>query len=303
MHQFWLFCTMTKLPSIAIIFPIHNGWPDTRDCLESITKLNYPKNKLQLVIIDNGSQDDSLHKIKKYLKQKPLAVKLICNKVNVGFGKAFNQGIKAVKTKLILVTNNDLVFTKDCLKNIVQGFEIGKKIGIVSAAVFDKAYHRFNHDGFRLNPYLAYHQHDLTRANSPRECDWSLGPCFVIPKMLMEQLHGFDESYFVYFEDIDLSLRLRKLGYKIIYYPKAVAYHGYGRTIFQEKLATIFYHNFYSRFRCVFKNATLPQKITSLIFLIFIVPIYLSLRCKYNFFRPMWQGLMANLRGPRNQLR
>ncbi len=287
---------MKSYPKLSVIFPIHNGWEDTQNCLASLKKSTYPQEKLEIIIINNASKDNSVKGIQTFFPE----VKLINKRSNLGFAKAVNLGIKESSAELILITNNDVIFEKNCLKELVKTFASGKKIGVVGGRVIWKNKGRLCIDGFRLNPFLAYHQHDLSGQKRARECDWISGNCLLTTGQTFRDLGGFDEKYFFYFEDIDLCLRARGAGWKILYCPTAIAYHVYGKTIFKENRKRIFYLGYRSRWRCVLKNASPLQIITSSLCLLTIFPAHQSWKAKYNTYFPMLKGLLYNLKHFKN---
>ncbi len=283
---------MKAWPKVSIIFPTYNGWKDTKDCLISIKNLNYPREKVEVIVVDNASTDKTVSFIRKNFPW----VKLLPQKKNLGFAKAINLGVKKNRSELILITNNDVVFEKDCLQALVKTLGDGPKIGAVGGRVYWKNQNKICIDGFRLNPYLGFHQFDLSGINRKRECDWVAGTCLLTKRKLFLNLGGFDEEYFFYFEDIDFCLRLKDAGLKLLYTPKAIAHHGYGRTTFKEKMEKIFFYGYRSRWRCLFKNASPLQIITSSIFLLTIPPLYQSWLTRHNIFKPMLKGLLSNLK-------
>lgn len=303
---------MKAYPTLTIIFPTYNGWKDTKDCLASIRNLNYPKEKLEVIVVDNASTDGTPEKFagpaQKMLKEenngsepahlnsRKLTIKLLINQVNLGFAKAVNLGAKEANSEIILITNNDVTFEKNCLQELLRALGDDPKIGVVGGKVYGKNQDRICIQGFRLNPYLGYHQFDLSGLNRKRECDWISGNCFLVRRKLFLDFGGFDKEYFFYFEDIDFCLRARKAGFKLLYTPEAIAYHGYAQTIFKEKLERIFYLGYRSRWRCLFKNASPPQIFTSSIFLLIFSPFYQSLKTHHNVFKPMLKGLLPNLK-------
>ena len=130
------------MPYISIIFPTHNGWQDTQECLKSIAKINYPQEKIEVIVVDNASKDIKdqklpIHdfvstrsgKIKKTYKK--LNIQFILNKRNLGFAKAVNQGLRKTKGEFLLVTNNDVVFDKEYLNKLVKFLSEHPKVGIV----------------------------------------------------------------------------------------------------------------------------------------------------------------------------
>src|SRR4030043_1428007 len=111
--------------------------------------------------------------------------------------------------------------------------------------------------------------------NHGRKSDWFSGPAMLIKKEVLEKAGYFDAGYFFAGEDYDLSLTIKRLGYKIIYTPKALIYHGFRRTGKpQKKNYQSIYNHFRGRFRCVIKNATILQMLTYFPIQFIAVPIY-----------------------------
>lgn len=286
-------------PKVSIVIPNWNLKKDLLACLASIEKLNYPLGSLEVIVVDNGSTDGSVKLLKglSLFKDSPYqGIKIIENKTNLGFAKAVNLGAKTASSEIILITNNDVVFEKNCLQELVKTLGSDPQIGVVGGKVYWKNKNKVGIDGFRLNPYLAYHQFDLSGLNRKRECDWIPGNCFLIRRKLFLDFGGFDEKYFFYFEDIDFCLRIKKAGFKLLFTPQAIVYHGYGKTIFKEKMEKIFYLGYRSRWRCLFKNASPFQVLTSSVFLLIFTPLYQSYLTRRNLFQPMLKGLFYNLK-------
>lgn len=284
---------MKKFPTVAIIFPTHDNWGETRDCLESITSLDYPKDKLEVIVVDNASTDGTPEKLKEFTR-KP-TIRLIENRTNLGFAKAVNLGVKKTKSELILITNNDIAFEKNSLAELVKTLITKPKVAVVGGQVYWKNNNQPCVNCFRLNPYLGYHQFDLSNSDQIRECDWISGSCFLAPKKLFLNLGGFDEEYFFYFEDIDFCLKAKRAGYKLLYCPKAILYHSYGKTISKESVEKIFYLGYASRWRCLLKNANSLQIISSFFFLLFSAG-YQSFLTRHNIYKPMLKGLISNFK-------
>ena len=119
-------------PKVSIIFPNFNGGNEPLECLASIQKLNYLKEKIETIVIDNGSSDGSDIEIKKRFPK----VKLIKNKSNLGFAKAINKGINKATGNFIFVTNDDLVFEKNSLKKLIEYARLHDEIGVIGGKIF-----------------------------------------------------------------------------------------------------------------------------------------------------------------------
>lgn len=110
------------LPLVKIIILNWNGWRDTIECLESLYKINYPS--YQVVVVDNGSTDDSVSRIKRWAKENGKTLEALEIKENLGFARGNNVGIKYVigneNPEYILILNNDTTVERDFLKAMVS---------------------------------------------------------------------------------------------------------------------------------------------------------------------------------------
>jgi GT2 family glycosyltransferase len=282
-----------KYKNISVIFPTFNGWSDTKECLTSVENNTYPKEKLEIIIVDNNSSDSTPRLIRKNFPQ----VVLIQQSRNIGFAKAVNVGIKNAKGEYLLITNNDVVFDKSYFKSMFDLAETDEKIGIIGGMVYSKnPKDKVGFDGLRVNPYLGYHQYDLKNLDKIRSCDLVSGNGMFIRQKMLEKIGLFDERYFFYFEDLDLCLRAKKKDYKIIFNPKAISYHGFGRTAFKQKANDVIYQGYKSKWQCIFKNASILQIVISLIaqFTIFILAQNIISNIKT--YKPMLRGVYWNIK-------
>lgn len=196
--------------------------------------------QVELIVIDNHSTDQTVRLIKDKFK----TVKLIQNKINIGFAAANNQGIKEAKGELILLLNSDTKVFNETLIKIIQFMDGNPSAGAVTCRVelangkLDPASHR----GFptpwnafcyfsgleKLFPktklFNGYHQgwKDL---GSAHEIDACSGAFFLVRKAVIDKIGLLDERFFMYAEDLDWAYRIKKGGYKIYYYPKTKIVH------------------------------------------------------------------------------
>lgn len=287
------------MSKVSIIFPTYNGWIDTRECLKSLQKLNFPKKALEIIVVDNNSHDGTVQNIK---KQFP-GVKLIKNSKNLGYSKAVNIAVRNSKSDYIVFSNNDIIVDKNYLREMVNLAESDSQIGIIGNMTYLKDQKRkLAFDGLRVNPYLGFHQYDLANLKRVRECDIPPSGGFMVRRKMLDKIGPLDEGYFLYFEDLDICLRAKKHGYKVIFNHKAIAYHSFGKTAFREKFEEIVYQGYKSKFRCLFKNATLLQIISSLIAQFTILIFVQNLKSEMKTYKPMLRGFWWNIKNLRETL-
>lgn len=250
---------------ISIVIPNFNGGQALLECLESVT--SNQQLVAEIILVDNASKDNSQLRAKKKFPQ----IKLIRFRQNKGFAKAVNAGIKKSKGKFIFVLNNDIQLTKSALEKLINTFDKDEKIGIVGGKIVDPK-GKFALAGFKPNPYLGFMIYDKRGKNKPKEIDWISGSAMMIKKPVFQKIGLFDEKYFFYYEDTDFCLRAKKAGFKLFYQPKAKIIHLGGissQELSQSKLNQYWYKG---KFRCILKNGTFLQILTSLLAQTFILP-------------------------------
>lgn len=230
------------MTGLSIIILSYNTKRVTRQCLQSLFKNLKKINKLEweVIVVDNGSKDGSLQMLENYKVHK--LIKLLKNKKNIGFAKANNQALKIAKGKYILFLNSDVIVEKVDFNKLIVYLDKNPKIGALTVKVrlptgkIDPACHRGFPTPWNSFCYFSklekvfgkmpligrifggYHLAYLN-LNTIHEVDSISGAFYFTRKDILKRLNGFDEKFFMYGEDIDLSLRIKKLGYKIFYYP------------------------------------------------------------------------------------
>lgn len=271
---------MKNFPKISIIFPTHNGITDTIDCLKSIRALSYPKEKIEIIIVDNNSIDGTSAKAKQLFPK----VNLISLKSNLGFAKAVNLGAKKAIGKYLLISNNDVVFTPNYLKILVRSAEKINHLGAIGGLVYFKdKKDKISSSGYNFNFWLGSISETKVQENIYKS-EWVQGCQILTPRDVFQKLNGLDEKYYFYFEDADYCLRLRKNNLEVYIEPKAKIYHGNGLTFKKEgsDQQTLMWYT--SKFIFMFKNSSFLQKIvaTFLQFVIFSPYQFIINKSSYN---------------------
>lgn len=214
-------------PRVAIIIVMWNGRQDTIECLASLREDTYP-NK-QFIVVDNGSGDDSVPKVR---EQFPEAT-VIENHANLGFTGGNNVGIRealAQGADYVYLLNNDTTVEPDALTALVAAAEAHPHFGLISPVMhyFDPPRDIwFAGSQIMLGQGLAVHDNSRSpaRTEAPYEVPWLSGCAILLRATLAKQLEGFDERYYLTFEDVDLSLRVRDTGLALAVVPAARIYH------------------------------------------------------------------------------
>lgn len=218
-----------KYPKVYIITLNWNKKEDTIECVESLKKLAYPNYKI--VVVDNGSTDGSAKAIKARFPE----VFLIENKKNLGYALGFNRGMKfAYKNAAdyFLILNNDTVIDPKALIELVKTAETHSAIGFVSG----KAYYyndplklqtvgKKSHPIYLVGKHIGLGEYDKGQYDEIREYDFIDDVFLLVKKEVYEKVGGYDENFFLHWEETDWCARVRRAGFKIFYNPKAKIWH------------------------------------------------------------------------------
>lgn len=216
---------------VSIIITSFNTKKLTLDCVRSI-RGSCPKIKYEIIVVDNGSTDDSVAKLEK------LKIKLIKNEENVGFARANNQGIEIAKGEYILLLNSDTKVKEGVIDTLYNFAETKRDAGVVGPRLL-------NSDGtiqgsvFRLpTMFRAFREYFLgqkgllekyaPKGEEPVVVEALVGAAFLITPLALKKVGLLDERYFMYFEDLDYCRRVNHADLKIYYVPRSeiIHYHG-----------------------------------------------------------------------------
>lgn len=219
---------------VAIVVLNWIGVDDTLVCLDSLLKQSY-KN-YHILVIDNGSADSSIERLDKFQKNNSDMVSLVCNPRNFGFAGGVNTGIEWALNEdfdNIALINNDATVDKDWLKSLVES-STKKGVGITTALLLHEDGKTIDSTGDWFSKWgLAFPRaRDMPTKSAPKAgyvFGGSGGSSLYSLKMLRE-IGLFDEDFFAYYEDGDISFRAQLAGWKVYYTPKAIAYHKQGAT-------------------------------------------------------------------------
>lgn len=222
------------IPPVSIIILNWNGWKDTIECLNSISKISYPK--FDVIIIDNYSEDESIIEIEKHIdvlnSKRPFKSILIQNKKNYGFAEGNNIGIRfAIKSNhpdYVLLLNNDTTVDKNFLNEIVKVAEENLTIGSVQSLLLKPGGKIIDSMGQELTTWSA---RDIEMGNEYRNLNENMeifGACAAAALYrtdVLEDVGFFDKDFFAIYEDVDLSWKIRLAGFKSILAVNSHVYH------------------------------------------------------------------------------
>lgn len=235
-----------------------------RSIFETVKDIDY-----EVLIVDNNSQDDTVSRIKSISDQ----IKIISNDSNVGFANANNQAFKIATGNFILILNPDILLTEQTkLKDLCRRLQISQDIGIIAPRLcYQDGTIQESVRGFpnlmiqmlrmmKLDRFIrnskAYKNYMLTELDRSNEnfVDWVIGAFMLIRKDVLFEVGLFDSRYFMYMEDADLCLSLKKSGYKICYSPQFSATHTYKRESSKGVISGLKWAHIESSFKFYLKN-------------------------------------------------
>lgn len=252
----------------------------------------------QIIVVDNASDDCS----ERFVAGLP-NVSLIRQNENRGFATACNIGAQYGNSELILFLNPDVVIFPGALDKVLDfmGAAANADVGICGVQLFDENGRVHRHcsrvpstlrfvaysTGFdRICPRLGRFMSEWDHATT-REVDQVIGAFFLVRRSLFEALGGFDERFFVYYEEVDFSLRARRAHWKSVYFSEAGAFHAGNGTTRNIKAQRLFY-SLRSRLLYVFKHFVWYKAVIVLLFSALVEPLA---RCLLSFVRLSWSGV------------
>jgi GT2 family glycosyltransferase len=245
---------MHQKPVISILIPTQNNEEDLIDCLNSIRSLDYPYDKIEIIIWDNNSRQESINRIDNFLlhirEKKNIRVELIEHNDNYGVYTSRDELFKLVRpdAEFVLSIDDDVTLPSHLCSNLLPLFQHDRSIGIIGPrTVYGDSPSETAHGAGFINWWLGHYS--TKDALKPLECDYVIGCCMILKKSVIDEIGGFDHDYYTSHGEVDFCLKAKNKGYKVIYHPGVSVRHRVekGGTKTPER-----------------KNAPLPQKWISL---------------------------------------
>ncbi|RYF29675.1 MAG: glycosyltransferase family 2 protein [Chloroflexi bacterium] len=219
---------------VAIVVLNYKGIEDTISCLASLSKQSYENFKI--VLIENGSNDGSAEEFKKLELQRGGSLHTIYNQKNLGFAGGVNCGIRwAIENEFdyVALFNNDAVADKDWLNELVSTAK-EKQSGITTGLLLHEDGKTIDSTGDWYTTWGLPFPRNRNDPSNNAELEGYVfsgsGGASLFSTAMFKKIGLFDEDFFAYYEDTDLSFRAQLAGYKVYYQPKAIAYHKQGAT-------------------------------------------------------------------------
>ena len=199
----------------TVVIPNLNGAGWLRDSIESVWAQTMQD--FELIVIDNASTDESLEIARSYVGRENYT--LIENDHNTGFSYAVNQGIRAAKGEFVALFNNDAFAEPDWLENLIRAAEADERIFAVSSLMIRHFERELADDAGDYVTILGFackrgDGMKASRYTKPCRVFSACGGAALYRKRILDEIGLFDENFFAYYEDVDISWRANSLGYK-----------------------------------------------------------------------------------------
>jgi GT2 family glycosyltransferase len=275
-----------SMPYCAIVILNYNAKEYLGKCLSSLQKLNYPKNRYKIILVDNASTDGSVEFVRKNFPK----AEIIENRKNLGFSAGNNVALRSVDSDYYVLLNPDTFVDKNWLINLVKVAESDDKVGLCSSKILmmdDKS--RINYAGGLIN-FLGFswprgfNKKDRGNFRTVEETGFASGASMLIKRKVLEEVGFLDEDFFMYQEDVDYSWRARLLGYKVLYVPSSILYHKVSFSVKSFMKSTLkYYYAEMNRLETLLKNystKTLISLLPTMVLLETFLTLYFLARYK-----------------------
>ena len=222
---------------VSVIIVHHDRADLTRRLVSLFTRLQ-SAHAMEIILVDAASDDDFS------ADTFPPALRFVPLENNRGYGSACNAGAAIARGDILLITNNDIEFSGDVIGPLIDTIDSNPWIGAVGPKIYfpdGRLQLSYADDPSLWSGWIERHrqrqcqagrgymyEQRIRKADREQDVDWITGAFFVIRKEAFQAVHGFDERYFLYFEDTDLCRQLRDRGYRIRYQPASSVVHHSG---------------------------------------------------------------------------
>lgn len=222
---------MSELPSVSVVVVNFNGRRHLADCFGSLSRVDYPSDRLEFICVDNASTDGS----SVFMKRKFPNVVLVEPKKNLGFASGCNVGARRATGEYVAFINNDMRVDPQWVRKMLAPLDPGRGIVCTSGRIlswdgkkidFAKGAANFHGMGYQVG----FGSPAATVPSVRGELLFPCGGSMIVDRKLFLDLGGFDDEFFAYFEDVDFGWRLWLTGYRIAAASDAIVYHRFHGT-------------------------------------------------------------------------
>lgn len=217
---------------VSVILVNYKGAQDTISCLRAFAEIDWPAVNMEFIVVDNDSGDGSLEVISSAFPQ----VRVVETGANLGFAGGCNVGVDVSTGEFVAFINNDARPHSQWIRSAVKEFDRDASIGAVASKVLDWSGERIDFVDASLTWFGMGYKREVERADNgswqtPKDVLYGTGAALFIRSSLFRAVGGFDERFFMFYEDVDLGWRLNLLGSRVRYVPESIAYHRHHATM------------------------------------------------------------------------
>lgn len=219
---------MTKRRSglVSVVIVNFRGADDTITAVRTLREQSWPAVDLEIIVVENGSGDDSSVR----LEALGDSITLVVSEANLGFTGGCNLGVEQSHGEIIAFLNNDARPDPEWIATAMKTLSGSPDIGAIASKVLDWEGERVDYVGAAITWYgMGYKPHagetDQHAWDDERDVLFPTGAAMFIRADLFERLNGFDDNFFMFYDDVDLGWRLNLLGYRVRYQPKSLVFH------------------------------------------------------------------------------
>ncbi|HEX2118535.1 MAG TPA: glycosyltransferase, partial [Acidimicrobiales bacterium] len=211
---------------VSVVLVNYRGADDTVTCLQSFAGVDWPADRLELIVVDNASGDGSAERIQAEVP----GVRVVESDVNRGFAGGCNLGAASARGEYLAFINNDARPGADWINAAAEVLDTQADVACVASKVLDWEGERIDFVDGSLTWYgMGYKREcelpDTGEFEKPKDVLFATGAAMFVRASVYRAVEGFDDRYFMFYEDVDLGWRLNLLGWRVRYVPASVAYH------------------------------------------------------------------------------
>ncbi|MBC3788214.1 glycosyltransferase family 2 protein [Spirosoma utsteinense] len=294
-------------PLISLITVNYNQAAVTCDLLESTRTLTYPR--FEIIVVDNGSKEDPTERIRQGNYPN---VTVIVSPDNLGFSGGNNLGIRHARGDYYFLLNNDTIVTPTLLELLLEPFRQFPAVGVTCPKIrFHDQPNIIQYAGYRpLNEYtgqtwaVGLMEPDEGQHDKSGPTYFAHGAAMMVSRAVLEKAGTLDESFFLYYEELDWSARIRRAGFQIYYQADALIFHRESMSVGKANAMKVYYH---TRNRLWFMRRNVvgfPRLIFYLYYFCLALPkalVQYTLRWQPDYLRAILRAIVWNVTHTRNQ--
>ena len=211
---------------VSVILVNYKGAEDTITCLKYFDEIDWPRERFELIVVDNDSQDGSLEQIRVAVPHATV----ISSGRNAGFAAGCNLGVSHSRGEYVAFINNDARPDAGWIRAAVEAFEADPVVGAVASKVLDWSGELIDYADGSLTWYGMGYKREAEKPDSDdynvaKDVLFGTGAAMFVRTDLYRSVGGFDNRFFMFYEDVDLGWRLNILGHRVRYVPTSLAFH------------------------------------------------------------------------------